>query len=158
MTNTPTTSPAHTHLGRHPRRGNPLVRLESLGLQAADRDDLIRQVERGFPFAALQSLGTRSGIGLAQLAAVVGIPQRTLARRKSSRKLSWEESERLLRVAKTFQRAVDLFEGDVQAAVSWLTTPRKILNDQAPLSYSRTEIGAREVENLMGRMEHGVFS
>jgi putative toxin-antitoxin system antitoxin component (TIGR02293 family) len=81
-----------------------------------------------------------------------------LARRKVSRRLTPDESERLLRISAVFEDAVDLFEGDVAAAVNWLTTPRKALGDRAPLTYARTEPGAREVENLIGRLEHGIFS
>jgi len=42
--------------------------------------------------------------------------------------------------------------------VNWLNAPRKALSGQSPLNYSRTELGAREVVNLMGRLEHGIFS
>jgi putative toxin-antitoxin system antitoxin component (TIGR02293 family) len=69
-----------------------------------------------------------------------------------------DESERLLRVSTVFEKAVELFEGDVAGAVTWLTSPRRALGYQTPLAYSRTELGAREVENLIGRLEHGVFS
>lgn len=99
-----------------------------------------------------------SGLTLPRLATLIGIPERTLARRKASGKLTTEESERLLRIAGIFEDAVDLFEGDVPAAVNWLTTLRKALGDRPPLSYARTEPGAREVENLIGRLEHGIFS
>lgn len=103
-------------------------------------------------------LKSRSGLTLPRLATLIGIPERTLARRKASGKLTTEESERLLRIAGIFEDAVGLFEGDVPAAVNWLTTPRKALGDRPPLSYARTEPGAREVENLIGRLEHGIFS
>ena len=83
---------------------------------------------------------------------------RTLARRKSKGKLSPDESERLLRLSRVFELAVDLFEGDNAAALRWLTSPRKALEGNTPLAYARTEVGAREVENLIGRMEHGVFA
>lgn len=95
---------------------------------------------------------------MSRLASIIGIPERTLARRKASGKLTPEESERLLRISAVFEDAVNLFEGDVSAAVNWLTTPRKALGDRPPLSYARTEPGAREVENLIGRLEHGIFS
>jgi putative toxin-antitoxin system antitoxin component (TIGR02293 family) len=130
----------------------------SLGVTAANSGELIRQVERGFSFKALQALESRSGISLSRLAVVIGIPERTLARRKASGRLTSDESERLLRISGVFEDAVDLFEGDVAAAVTWLASPKKALGNQLPLDYSRTELGAREVENLIGRMEHGVFS
>jgi putative toxin-antitoxin system antitoxin component (TIGR02293 family) len=57
-----------------------------------------------------------------------------------------------------FEKAVELFEGDVAAAVKWLTSPRKSFDNQSPLNYSRTEPGAHEVENMIGRLEHGVYS
>lgn len=130
----------------------------SLGLRAAGTDDLIRQVEQGFPFRTLDSLKAISGLGPAAIAAGIGIPERTLARRKAGGRLSPEESERLLRLALVFEKAVQMFEGDVGAAVRWLSSPKRALANKTPLAYSRTEIGAREVEALIGRMEHGVFS
>jgi putative toxin-antitoxin system antitoxin component (TIGR02293 family) len=130
----------------------------SLGLAAANSAELIRQLERGFSFKTLLALESRSGLTLLRLGTVIGIPERTLARRKASGKLTTDESERLLRIAGIFEDAVNLFEGDVPAAVTWLTTPRKALGDRPPLSYARTEPGAREVENLIGRLEHGIFS
>jgi putative toxin-antitoxin system antitoxin component (TIGR02293 family) len=130
----------------------------SLGLTAANSAELIRQLERGFSFKTLHALETRSGLALSRLASIIGIPERTLARRKASGKLTPEESERLLRISAVFEGAVDLFEGDVAAAVNWLTSPRKTFGDRAPLAYARTELGAREVENLIGRLEHGIFS
>lgn len=127
-------------------------------MTAATPTELIAQLERGFSFKTLHTLEARSGLALSRLASVVGIPERTLARRKASGRLTLDESERLLRISAIFEDAVDLFEGDVAAAVKWLTTSRKALGDRSPLIYARTEPGAREVENLIGRLEHGIFS
>jgi len=99
-----------------------------------------------------------SGLAIGRIADLVGIPPRTLMRRKAAGRLRSDESERLLRVARVFEQAVELFEGDTDAARRWLITARKELDEHAPLEYARTEIGAREVEDLMGRLEHGVFS
>ncbi len=134
------------------------LRGRSLGLKVSTSADLIQQVERGFSFKALQTFGERSGISVAQIAVLLGIPERTLARRKSSGKLSWEESERLLRLSAVYEDALQLFEGDSAAAMAWLTSSQKALGSQTPLAHARTEIGAREVEDLVGRLEHGVFS
>jgi putative toxin-antitoxin system antitoxin component (TIGR02293 family) len=133
-------------------------RASGLGLKAANTESLIRQVEAGFSFSTLKNLGARSGIAISEIASIAGIPPRTLARRKASGKLTWDESERLLRIAAVFEEAVELFEGNIAAAASWLMTPRKALGDRTPLAYSRTEVGAGEVQSLIGRLEHGVFS
>jgi putative toxin-antitoxin system antitoxin component (TIGR02293 family) len=147
-----------------PRRAHAqrLVRFksrgESLGLRADDTPGLIRKIEEGFSFGALLRFEINTGVTLALLGTIIGIPERTLARRRTTGKLAPEESERLFRVSSVFEKATRLFEGDVDAAVTWLTTPKKALGGQQPLLYSRTELGAREVENLLGRIEYGVFS
>lgn len=130
----------------------------SLGLSALNTDELVRAVQRGFSFKSLENFSAETGFAPAEIASIVGIPERTLARRKTSGRLSPDESERLLRVSSIFEKASALFEGDVDEALDWLTQPKKALGDKVPLNYSRTEVGAREVENLIGRLEHGVFT
>lgn len=130
----------------------------SLGLRSTSTPQLIEQLGVGLSFETLQALAFNTGLDVAILAALIGIPDRTLARRRTAGRLAPEESERLLRISNIFEKAVDLFEGDVESAVHWLTTPKKALGRQQPLQYSRTEPGAREVENLIGRVEHGVFA
>jgi putative toxin-antitoxin system antitoxin component (TIGR02293 family) len=134
------------------------IRGASLGLTACDTLDLLQQIERGFSYEALLRLEINSGLPVALLASVIGIPERTLARRRAAGRLEPAESERLLRIANLFEKCVDLFEGDVTEAVTWLTSPKKALNGQTPLLYARTELGAREVEDLIGRLDHGIFS
>jgi putative toxin-antitoxin system antitoxin component (TIGR02293 family) len=148
----PSFAPDKQRAGRSRRRG------ASLGLSASNISDLMQQIERGFDFEVLLRLQANSGVSLALLASVIGIPERTLARRKAAGKLERDESERLLRVSNLFEKSVELFEGDVTAAVNWLTSPKKALNHQPPLLYARTELGAREVEDLIGRVGDGVFS
>jgi len=130
----------------------------TLGLKATSSRELIRQIELGFSLSRLRLLESQSGLSVARIASIIGIPERTLARRRNSGRLTSDESERLLRVSAVFEKAVDLFEGDRAAALKWLTSPKKALENETPLLYSRTELGAREVENLLGRLEHGVFS
>ncbi len=80
-----------------------------------------------------------------------------MARRKASGRLAPEESERLLRISRIFELSVGLFDGGVTDAVAWLCTPRRALAGSTPLAYSATELGARDVETLIGQLEHGVF-
>ncbi|MEO8130468.1 MAG: antitoxin Xre-like helix-turn-helix domain-containing protein [Bryobacteraceae bacterium] len=130
----------------------------SLGLKAGSTNELIAALERGLPFQSLERLAEASGMGQAAIVHAMGIPERTVARRKTAGRFSPDESERLLRISFIFEQALELFEGDAKGAVRWLTTPKRALEGHVPLDYSRTELGAREVENLVGRLEHGVFS
>jgi len=131
---------------------------QSLGLSSSAVGNMAKQVEAGFSFSALEKFLKASGLPLGMVAEILRIPTRTLVRRRAAGKFDFDESERLLRFATVFEKAVDLFEGDIDAARNWLMTPKRALGGEAPLPFSRTEIGAREVEALIGRLEHGVFS
>lgn len=130
----------------------------SLGLEAARPEDAIHHVDEGLTYASVESLAGLLETSASRLAQALGIPERTLVRRKAAGRFSSEESEKLLRLALRFEEAVGLFEGDTTAAARWMATPAPALSGHSPLEYCRTEIGGREVESLIGRLEHGVFS
>lgn len=130
----------------------------SLGLPALETDALIEKVQTGLHYRTLENLSSESGISISEIGATMQVPERTLARRRVAGRLSSEESEKLLRLSYIFEQAVSLFEGDVKAAVAWLKSPKRALSYTAPLTYARTEIGARQVEDLIGRLEQGVFA
>lgn len=157
LTRTERTQPTSPRRSTH-RVVRFTTRGSSLGLRSTSTPQLIEQLEVGLSFDTLQTFQSNSGIDVVALASLIGIPDRTLARRRTAGRLTPEESERLLRISNIFEKAVELFEGDAEAAIQWLTSPKKALNGQQPLQYSRTEPGAREVENLIGRVEHGVFA
>ncbi len=129
----------------------------SLGLSARSVPELIQHIQEGLPFKALETLSSKSGIPVGEIASAMDIPLRTLARRKATGRFVREESERLLRLSGIFEKAVELFDGDVHGAVNWLRSPRPALGNSTYLAYSGTELGAREVEDLIGQLDHGVF-
>ena len=130
----------------------------SLALSAVPTNRLIHLIEQGLPFKMFTALSDKIRIPMAELAAILKIPPRTLARRRVAGRLAPDESERLMRVANIFEKALQLFDGQTDAAVTWLKSPKKALSNHSPLRYACFEIGAREVENLIGRLEHGIFS
>jgi putative toxin-antitoxin system antitoxin component (TIGR02293 family) len=120
--------------------------------------DLRRRIESGLPYATFIRLQQALALPLPAVAVVVQLPIRTLARRKAAGRLAPDESERVVRIAGVLAKAQNLFEGDRAAALAWLAAPNRALGDERPLDVARTEVGAREVEDLIGRLEHGVFS
>lgn len=120
--------------------------------------DLILQMRRGLGYSHISRLQSVIDVPLKRIAELAGVAPRTLMRRRRSGRFSSDESERLLRLSRVVQLTVSLFEDDLPAARNWLLAPRDALDGNSPLEYARTEIGAREVENLIGRLEHGVFS
>jgi putative toxin-antitoxin system antitoxin component (TIGR02293 family) len=129
---------------------------EILGLGAKDPLALAEKVEKGFPIRSFTRLQTVLNIPSSDLAKIVSITSRTLARRKVQGRLEPDESDRLLRVTRVYRLALDLFESDHSAALAWLSRPNRALNGKPPLRLATTEVGAREVERLVTRLEHGV--
>lgn len=129
----------------------------ALGLRSKDTRAVIAILRRGLPFTVFQRLCVLLEVTQGLLAEVTGIAARTLARRKMEGRLSFEESERLYRVAALFDRAVEVLGSDVDAR-RWMLAALPSLHNTAPLLHASTELGAREVEDTLGRLEHGVFS
>jgi putative toxin-antitoxin system antitoxin component (TIGR02293 family) len=115
-------------------------------------------VREGLPYGRFTEFARRSGLSQETITRVMQTPKRTLARRKAQGRLRPDESERLVRLSTVFDKAVELFEGDVDGARRWLSRPAKALGGMTPLEMAESEIGAREVEDLIGRLEHGVFT
>jgi putative toxin-antitoxin system antitoxin component (TIGR02293 family) len=129
-----------------------------LGLNRFDYPGIIEEVEKGLPYAAFERLQKNTGFTNEQLADVLQIPRRTMARRKTSGRFAFDESDRLVRLARVYAKALYLFDGDASETTRWFLTIRRALRGVTPLEMTRTSVGALEVENLIGRIEHGVFS
>ena len=118
---------------------------------------MIQAIQAGLPFSELNALQTLLGIPLEKLAPKLGISRATLHRRKLEGRLAPEESDRVVRFARLMGRAVEVFETE-EAARKWLSSAQYGLGGATPLDYAETEIGSREVEDLLGRIEYGVYS
>lgn len=129
-----------------------------LGLDTFDSRQLLRSVEEGLPYSAFERLVANTSLSSDEALVLVNIPHRTLTRRKREGRFHQDESDRLVRASRIFARALSLFEGDRDAAKDWLSEPQKALGGEVPLVLARTEVGALEIERLIGRLEHGVFT
>src|SRR6058998_210294 len=119
--------------------------------------ELIRRIQKGLPFSDLKVLQDSIDMPFEQLAAKLSISRSTLQRRKAAGRLSPDESDKVMRYSRLVRQAADFF-GDIEKARAWLKHPQYGLGGAVPLDYARTETGAREVENLLGRMKYGVYS
>ena len=118
---------------------------------------LIEVIRLGLPVQELDALQASLDLPMDKLAPKLGMSKATLHRRKAQGRLGPEESDRVLRYARLMGKAVEVMDGE-EPARRWLTSPQVGLGGAVPLDYAETEVGAREVEDLLGRIEYGVYS
>ena len=129
-----------------------------LGKAIKKSDDLALLVRKGLPVGSVTALAGKLHVGNNVLSRKLGIPQRTLTRRLSqSSLLTPAESDRTVRIARVYAHAMEMI-GDENKAVEWLGTPNRALGGAWPLDQLDTDLGARAVEDILGRIAYGVYS
>jgi len=119
--------------------------------------ELGERVRGGLPYAALEAVMRQLGLNREQVAEALHLPERTLARRKKERRLHPDESDRLFRLARIAAQTAEVL-GSTDKAARWLRQPNRALGGRVPLALLDTDAGTREVEEVLGRIEHGVVS
>lgn len=123
---------------------------------AAAGADLRTRIRSGLPYRSFESFRERLGLSVPEAASVLRMAPRTLARRRQARRLDADESDRLYRIARIAGRAYGVF-GTEEKAAEWLRRPNRALDGETPLRALDTDLGARLVEDVLGRIEHGII-
>lgn len=130
---------------------------ESLGRPVESELDLVQLVRSGLPPSALETVIDHGVLTRKEVEQLI-IPRRTLSHRKSrGEPLTTDESDKLIRVVRVAVLAEETFQDD-EKAHAWLRDPNRTLGGERPLDLLETEGGARLVEQILGRIAHGVFS
>lgn len=120
-------------------------------------EELKAWIREGLPFASLERVMERFGLNREEISSALDLPARTLARRKQERRLRRDESDRLFRLVRIAEQATQVL-GSRDKASQWLHMSNRALGGQPPLTLLDTDLGARQVEEILGRIEHGVYS
>ena len=120
-------------------------------------EDLREAVRAGLPLVALHSLQETLQLSRENLSRMLAMPERTLARRQKQARLTADESDRLIRVARVMAHAIEVL-GSRDKAAHWLRNPNRALDGNTPLSLLDTDIGAQQVGEILGRIEYGIYS
>jgi putative toxin-antitoxin system antitoxin component (TIGR02293 family) len=136
--------------------GRPLHR-KSLKVLRGGHSMTIESVREGISVEKLREVARELGLSDRKLAETLKIPSRTFDRRLKSGVLSTSESDSLARVARLLERASKIF-GNVEKARGWMSTPLVALDGETPLQRADTSIGASQVDDLLGRIDFGVYS
>jgi putative toxin-antitoxin system antitoxin component (TIGR02293 family) len=130
---------------------------ETTGVQRANLRsglDLVREIRAGLPAESVEKFVRAGKLSNAEVDRII-LPRKTLAHRKEIGKLTADQSDRLMRVARVIAFAEETF-GDEGKAHLWLRRPTSVLGNSAPVDLLDTEEGAREVETVLARIAHGI--
>jgi len=122
---------------------------------ARTAEELRDLVRAGLPYASLSAVAAGLSLDGADVVSILRIPARTLARRKRERRLSPDESDRLVRLGRIAALADDVLGGR-EKANRWLHAGNRALGGAPPLSQLDTDLGAERVEEVLLRLAHGV--
>jgi len=128
-----------------------------LGRALLTEADLQEAMREGFPQRVVAEIMQSAGITLSELAATLDLSARSLQRRRRAGRLARFESDRLYRLARIVALAKH-YLGDDETATRWLKRANRALGGKVPIEMIDTEIGARAVENVLGRIAYGGVS
>ncbi len=119
--------------------------------------DTRNAVRQGLPYSAFESVASQLELPPQQITQVLGIPLRTLARRKTELRFTPQESDRLYRLSRAIECATEVL-GSPEKGRRWLKSPNRALGGEVPFELLDTDIGAHQVEEVLMRLNHGIFS
>jgi putative toxin-antitoxin system antitoxin component (TIGR02293 family) len=122
----------------------------------SDPSIIRKAVKAGLDITWFDRLAELFGASGTAFANIVGIDPRTLTRRRREGKLTPRESNALYNLAVLYDHALDVL-GNAEIVREWFNTPAPAFADMKPFELLDTTPGIKEVDNLLGRIEHGVF-
>jgi len=154
-----TANPRQGGLVADPREIREIVSVlggpEVVGPGARSPEDLAVLVRDGLPFRTAAAVMERYEISRDQLCTILHLSARNFLRRREQKRLSPDESDRLYRLARVIAHANRVFE-DPEESADWIQSPNAALGKQQPLNLLDTDIGVQQVDQVLGRIEHGI--
>jgi putative toxin-antitoxin system antitoxin component (TIGR02293 family) len=127
-----------------------------IGIKPMSDFNLAEITENGLPLTTLTRLRER-GLSATELSEIV-ISPRTLKHRKARKeRLSQEETDRAVRVARIVALAEEVF-GNHDKALLWLRSPDDRMASRTPLNMLHTESGGRLVESMLWALDEGIYT
>ncbi len=119
--------------------------------------DLLKLARKGISKKSLLALAKQISLTIEEIATILHISERTLQRYTPETLVRTEHADRAIELALLFERGIEVL-GSEKAFSSWIKTPNFALDGEAPFNLLDTHIGFTMVSDILGRIEHGVFS
>ncbi|MHB8087287.1 MAG: type II RES/Xre toxin-antitoxin system antitoxin [Anaerolineaceae bacterium] len=120
-------------------------------------NDIRAKIHEGFPFSAFEDVRKEINLSQKELSVILEINERTLTRRKESKKFNKVESDRLYRLIRILLYTESVF-GDIEKAQTWLKRPNRSIGGETPINLLDTTVGTQQVEDVLKRIEYGIYS
>lgn len=130
---------------------------KALHRKVASAQELAEVIRSGIPYRSVQSIKEKLQLSQNELASSLAMTPRTLARRKEGDVLRADEGDRIVRLAGVFARAVEVL-GSEEQANQWLRHPNRALGGVVPLDHLDTQVGVNQVEEVLDRIDYGIYS
>jgi putative toxin-antitoxin system antitoxin component (TIGR02293 family) len=132
--------------------------LKLLGAGKRRRNDLVEMTRQGIASTTAKQVLSDFGLNPEQATVILGTSPRTLARRvQRNQSLDPVESDRLVRFLRVAAHAEEVFE-DRDRALEWLKAPNRALGGTVPLDLLDTDAGTELVDEILHRVDYGVYS
>jgi len=130
---------------------------EKKGMPVSNDSDLITVIRSGIPRKAMDHLMEIADISLTEMSAIVHTSDRTLRRYTPAQKLSQEQSERMVELARLYSRGEQVL-GSLSEFREWMNTRLMAFGNSRPKEYLDTSLGINMIMDELGRIEHGIFA
>lgn len=115
-------------------------------------------VHQGFKTKVYRNIVEKAKLSQSEFHNVTHIPISTIKRRLAKEeRFSTQESDIMYRLAMLIKLATELFDNE-QLALEWIRKSVYGLGGKRPLDMVSTTVDFEVVRDLIGRIEHGVFS
>ncbi len=134
-----------------------IIREAAITYKTENDLSLVERARKGISKKTLLNISETSGLSLKELSTLLPVSLRTIQRYKDDERLEPNISEKALLIAEVLGRGIDVISS-VEMLQHWLHTTSIALGNRTPISLLDTSFGARMVTDLLGRIEHGVYS
>ena len=119
--------------------------------------DLYETSRIGLPKMAFLHLVANLNVSMRSMTRLLNVAERTIQRKGDHDLLDISTSEQILQIAEVFSRGNDVFESS-ENFQKWMNSENLSLGGKRPIDLLPSRYGAQMILDVIGRIEHGVYS
>lgn len=119
--------------------------------------DTLKIIKKGIPKKAFDKTMQMMDFSLNEMSDVLHVSERTLRRFNDESVLNVEQSERIVELNNLYRYGAEVL-GSLSNFKLWIDSPILALGNKKPKFFLDTSLGISMLKNILGRIEHGVYS